>query len=143
MFLAGILGAVAGAVGGLLLAPKSGKETRAELTKLAKEMLVKIETKKEETKKRVGDIWGNANDETMRRYEEIRSAVAAKSAAIVEAGKNLDRKKYEEVVEDVLGDFKTDFESGKGGWNKLVKYLKSDWKKLRAAVVASPKASGK
>ena len=62
-FLAGLLGALAGAVGGLLLAPKSGKATRKDIVKLANEISKKVKTETVETKKRVEEIYGKVTDE--------------------------------------------------------------------------------
>ena len=40
--LAGLLGAIAGAVGGLLLAPQSGEKTRKDISKMADAILKQI-----------------------------------------------------------------------------------------------------
>ena len=77
-FLAGLLGAVAGAIGGLLLAPQSGKETRKDIVKLANEISKKIKTEATETKERVEEIFGKVTDATMAKYNEIKDAVVAK-----------------------------------------------------------------
>jgi len=67
-FLAGAaLGAAIGTVAALLLAPKSGKKTRDDIKKLAKEMSNKIVTEvdkvKRMSKKRYEDIVDNVVDE--------------------------------------------------------------------------------
>lgn len=133
-FLAGILGAVAGAVGGMLLAPKSGKETRADIAKLALEISNNIKTEADETKERVSDIFGKANDEATRKYKEIRSAVVGKVATIKTAGQEIDKEKYAKVVDEVVADFKNDLETTKDGATKLAKYFKKDWEKLKKAL---------
>ena len=77
-FLAGLLGAAAGAVGGLLLAPKSGKATRKDIVKVANQISKKIKTESVETKKRVEDVFGKVSDEAVAKYNEVKDAVVAK-----------------------------------------------------------------
>jgi gas vesicle protein len=133
-FLAGILGAVAGAVGGLLLAPQSGKKTRQEIAALAEEIALKIKTKADDTRDQVKDIYGKYTEEGKAKYLEIKEAVVAKVATVKTAGEEIDREKYGKVVEDVVADFKLDLEATKDGGTKIVKYLKKDWEKIKKAI---------
>lgn len=58
-----LVGAVAGVVAGLLTAPKSGKETRADLHKKAGEL-----------KQKAGDTAGAAKQKAGKTAEEVKSA---------------------------------------------------------------------
>lgn len=58
--IAAIVGAVAGVVAGVLVAPKSGKETRADIKAKADELKAKSESKVGEFKKAADDAL-NAN----------------------------------------------------------------------------------
>ncbi len=54
-----IFGAVVGLVAGVLTAPKSGKETRADLKSKAEELKVVATTKTEDLKSKAGDVVGD------------------------------------------------------------------------------------
>lgn len=133
-FLAGLLGALAGAVGGLLLAPKSGEETRKDITKLAAEISKKVKIETDETKDRVKDIYGKATQEATDKYNEVKNAVIAKVATIKTTGSEIDKEKYIKVVDDVVDEFKADFMSSKNGAVKIAGYLKKDWEKVKKAL---------
>ncbi|MFA5024945.1 MAG: YtxH domain-containing protein [Candidatus Shapirobacteria bacterium] len=133
-FLAGILGAVAGAVGGLLLAPQSGKKTRQEIADLAEELALRVKTKADDTRNLVVDVYGKYTEEGKAKYLEIKEAVVSKIATVKTAGENIDKEKYEKVVEDVVADFKGDLEATKDGGSKIIRYLKKDWEKIKKAL---------
>lgn len=65
--LVGLAGVVAGVVAGILLAPKSGKETREDLSKLAEKM-----------KNDVTEQVRKMTDVTREKYQEIVEAVTSK-----------------------------------------------------------------
>ncbi|OGL52702.1 hypothetical protein A3K55_01775 [Candidatus Shapirobacteria bacterium RBG_13_44_7] len=132
--LGGLLGAAAGIIGGILLAPKSGKETREEIAKLALEITKAVKTQVDETKSRVKDIFGKVSEEGTTKYKQVRDAVIAKVASVKTAGKEIDKDKYGKIVDEVLTDFKSDFEKSKSGLEKLAKYLKKDWAKISKAL---------
>lgn len=125
--LAGLIGTLAGAVGGILLAPKSGKETRKDIVKLALDLNRKIKTEASETKQRVKDIYGEASDEAMRKYKAVRDAVVSRVASLKTAGTSIDKDKYEKVVDEVVASFK-------GVGVKMGIYLKKDWNKIKKAL---------
>lgn len=133
-FLAGLLGAMAGAIGGLLLAPQSGKETRKDIIKMANEMSKRIKVGAGETKKRVEEIYGKATDEAVEKYNSVRNAVIAKVAALKTAGNQIDKDKYAKVVDEVVNEFKSDFSETKNGMSKITTYLKKDWNKVKEAL---------
>jgi gas vesicle protein len=133
-FLASLMGAVAGAVGGLLLAPQSGKETRKDIIKLANDISNKIKTGAGETKERVEEIFGKVTEEAVAKYNEIKNSVIAKVAALKTAGMEIDKEKYTKVVDDVVAEFKSDFGDTKSGATKIASYLKKDWDKVKKAL---------
>lgn len=133
-FLAGLIGAVAGVVGGILLAPQSGKETRKAISLLAAELSKKIQTSVNETESRVKDIYGKVSDEAMEKYNQIKNTVITKVASIKTAGQEINKDKYGKVVDEVVADFKSDFESTKSGASKIASYLKKDWEKVKKVV---------
>lgn len=133
-FLAGLLGTMAGAIGGLLLAPQSGKATRKDIVKLANKISLKIKTETTETKTRVEKIFGKISDEAIAKYNEIKDAVVAKVALLKTTGAAIDKEKYVKVVDDVVSDFKSDLLATKTGTEKISEYLKKDWDKVKKAL---------
>lgn len=135
IFLTGLFGTLIGAIGGLLLAPQSGKKTREEIKKMLSKLNKEVETGVKDTKEKVVEIFGNASDEAVAKYKEIKSAVMKKVAEVKTAGKEIDKEKYSMIVEDVVIDFKEDLKSTKDGAVKLVSQLKKDWEKIKKALV--------
>ncbi len=134
-FLTGLFGTLIGAIGGLLLAPQSGKKTRENIRKMLLKLNKEVETGVKDTKDKVVEIFGNASEEAIAKYKEIKSAVMNKVAEVKTAGKEIDKEKYSMIVEDVVVDFKEDLKATKDGAVKLVAQLKKDWEKIKKALV--------
>jgi len=134
-FLATLVGAAAGVVGGLLLAPQSGKKTRQDLKKLAMKLGKEVQGTVKDTKERVKDVFGKVSDEAVLKYKEIKSAAVNKVAEVKAAGKTIDKVKYEEIIKGVVAEYKDDFKQTKDGAMKMVKQLKKDWLKVKKALV--------
>ncbi len=134
MFLAGIIGALAGAVGGLLLAPQSGKETRKDIVKLASKISKNLKNEASETTKQIKDVFGKVTDDATAKYNEVKNSVAGKVAALKTAGEEIDSVKYGRVVDDVVEEFKSDLKATKTGASKIAEYLKKDWDKVKKAL---------
>lgn len=134
-FLATMVGAVAGAIGGLLLAPQSGKKTREDLKKMAMMLGKEVSGTVKDTKEKVEEVFGKVTEETMKKYKEIKSGVMNKVAEVKTAGKEIDREKYAKIVEDVVEEFKADFTGTKSGAVKMITLMKKDWEKIRKALV--------
>jgi gas vesicle protein len=130
-FLGGLLGAAAA----LLLAPKSGKQTREDIVELATKLTKQVKTSVEDTEDRVKEIFGDANKAAMDKYKEIRTAVVDKVAAVKSAGQEIDKEKYSLIVEDIVDEFKDDLANTKSGATKMVAQLKKDWDKIKKALV--------
>ena len=114
--LIGFLGLVAGTIGGILLAPMSGKETREEMVK------------------KIRDIFGIYSTEYRDKFEMVREALEKRLIALKKTGANIDSEKYMSVVDEVVTDFKSDINTTKDGFEKLSKYLKKDWEKVKKAI---------
>lgn len=112
----GTLGVFAGVIGGLLFAPKAGKETREE-------MIGKIR-----------DIFGIYSSEFREKFENVRETIEKRLIALKKTGTNIDSEKYMLVVDEVVTDFKSDLNTTKDGFEKLSKYLKKDWEKVKKAI---------
>jgi len=135
-FLAGLLAAAAGAVGGLLLAPQSGKKTREDIKKMLVKLTKEVQTGVKDTKGKVEEVFGEATDEAMKKYKEIKTAVMEKVAEVKTAGKEIDKEKYAMIVEDIVDEYKSDLKATKNGATKLVSQLKKDWDKVKKVILA-------
>lgn len=135
ILLAGLIGAAAGAIGGLLFAPKAGKETREDLMKMRNDLMKKVGTTVDETQDRVKEIFGDANKAAMDKYNEVSGMIMGKVAAVKTAGMAIDKEKYSMIVDDVVSEFKDDFESTKNGATKIASMMKKDWEKVKKALV--------
>lgn len=135
IFLTGLIGIVAGAIGGLLLAPKSGKETREDLIKLRDGIKKQIKTTVEETESKVIEVFGEVTKEATDKYKEIRTAVIDKVVALKTAGNEIDKDKYSVIVEKVVDDFKDDLVASKNSAIKMAAQLKKDWEKIKKVLI--------
>lgn len=133
--LAGLLGAVAGAIGGLLFAPQSGKETREDIAELANKITKQVKTGVTETKDKVKEVFGNVSEEAIEKYKEIRSMIVDKVAALKTVGNEINKEKYSEIVDKVVDEFRDDFNATKNGAVKMASQMKKDWEKVKKALV--------
>lgn len=133
--LAGLLGAVAGAIGGLLFAPQSGKETREDIAELANKITKQVKTGVTDTKDKVKEVFGNASEEAMEKYKEIRGKIVDKVAALKTVGNEINKEKYAEIVENVVDEFKNDFSATKNGAMKMANQMKKDWEKVKKVLL--------
>jgi gas vesicle protein len=123
-----------GAIGALLLAPKTGRETRKQLIKLAKEISQKLRQEVGETRSRIEEIYGKYSQETILKYKELRDQLASKAAAIKAKGQEIDKDKYFKLVDEVVAEFRQDLSTSKNGFLKMAVYLKKDWEKIKKAL---------
>jgi gas vesicle protein len=133
-FLAGLLGAVAGAVGGLLFAPQSGKKTRAEISAMAARIMGEIKSGVKDTEERAKEVFGEKSKVAVEKYNQVRESVAGKVASVKKAGGEIDKAKYGMIVDEVVEEFKNDIPAAKKGAQKLSDQLKRDWDKVKKAL---------
>lgn len=113
-FKGALVGAIAGAIAGLLFAPKSGAETREDIKKLALE---------------VGDKGKDM-------YLQARKKVLLMVKDLKDAGKKIDRAKYDELVNEALLEVKNDFQVTGDVTKKIGLQLKEDWEEVKEALKA-------
>ena len=105
-FLKGLLlGAIAGATAGVLLAPKSGEEARKDLKKLA-----------EEYQSKATDLYQVSKKVLQRKLDNLRSA-----------GTKIDESKYMQLVSEVVDEVKKDRTVTSEAAQKIGSQLKTDW----------------
>ena len=114
-FLKGLLfGAAAGAAAGILLAPKSGAETREDIKKLALE---------------IGDKGKDI-------YLQARKKVLLMVKDLKDAGKKIDKAKYDELVNEALLEVKNDFAVSSDVAKRIGIQLREDWEEIQKALKA-------
>lgn len=99
------IGAIAGAAAGILLAPKSGKETQEDIKKLAKEY----------------------SEKAVDMYTATRKMMQKKLANVKKLGAKLDESKYMELVNEVIDEVKQDGVVTAEAAKKLGTQLRNDW----------------
>ncbi len=107
------LGALAGAAAGVLLAPKSGKETRKDIEKFAKD-----------TKQRGLELYKSARKEVEKKVENVQKA-----------GKMIDEQEYKNIIAKIVEDFKSNNQVTADGAKQLGEQLRADWEMVKKQVV--------
>jgi gas vesicle protein len=107
-------GAIVGAVAGILLAPKSGEETREDIKKIA-----------ENIKEKATDV-----------YSEARGKVEKKVKSLKALGEKIDEKKYSSLVSEIVDEYKSKDVLSSDAAKKLGTQLKKDWTTVKKAVAA-------
>ena len=130
-----ILGAAAGALAGLFLAPKPGRELQedakqlaGDLQKKAKKIRKELEDKEPEEAVRL--IFGKVSEESMKLYDSAKDQVAEELAMLKENYQDVDKEKYKKLVQSATRKVKKDRTVPETQLKKLIKYLESDFKKL-------------
>jgi len=109
-----LFGAMAGAVAGILLAPKSGEETREDLKKLANEM----------------------GDKANAYYKKARTELELKIEALKAAGQKIDEGKYKELIDEVIAEVKRDGQVTSEVAKIMGNQLKGDWALVKDAITS-------
>jgi gas vesicle protein len=135
-----LLGLAAGAVAGLFLAPKSGKQLRKDVSKKTKEIQKLLEEK--DFEEIVKGIFGSVNKDSVELLEKAKINLAEKLANLKDSLEKLDKEKYKQIVSEVVDEVKTDKSVSQDSLSKLKTYLESDFKKLqKGKKTSAPKKS--
>lgn len=118
-----ILGAVSGALAGLFLAPKAGKELRKDAQKLYDDISADPEAA-------VKAIFGKVSDEGVAMYKSAQKELVKQLTNLSENYKTLDSSKYKEVVVQAINNVKTEKKLPDNQLKTLMDYLEKDIKKL-------------
>ncbi len=123
-----IVGAVAGTLAGILYAPKTGKQTRKEVGKKLDELKEKFSEM--EIDKKVKDIYGTVSEAARDQYLSVTKELVQRLADLRDKVGEIDTKKYQKIVEEVLIDFKATGQHSATVINKMRKHLIADWQSL-------------
>ena len=114
-FMTGLaVGALAGTAAGILLAPKSGVETREDIKHFA----------------------GDVRDRTQDLYTRARNSVQRKVKSLKDLGEKIDETKYSKLVEEVVDEYKQKDLLSSESAKDLGNQLKKDWTTVKKAIAA-------
>ena len=85
-----IVGATAGAVAGLLLAPASGKETRETISEKANELKGDLDKKFNDLSQKIKDLDGDSLAEFKEKFNEVKASVKERYDKVAEKVKDLE-----------------------------------------------------
>lgn len=135
-----VLGAVVGAVAGMLLAPKTGKELRKDAMKLTTELKAKaLEYQKQlegkDSKEAAKFIFGDVSENSVKLFQKVQKDLSVELAILSQNAKKIDKKKYGEAVKNVIDNWKADKTIPEESLKNMKTYLVKDFKKLTAKTV--------
>jgi gas vesicle protein len=123
-----LLGLIIGAVGGIFLAPKSGKENREVASKKLNEMKDMIQNG--EVKENIEKIFGNLSDESVKMYNNVHDEVLER----VEEMKTMNADDYAAMVQDVIEKVKEGSRIGAEQLKKLKDQFIKDYPEVKEEV---------
>jgi len=144
------IGALLGGVAAFFLSPRSGPENRAMAKKKIDELITLL---KEKSLKEIAiDIYGKATDEGTRLYEKASVELGNRLSEVRKSVSEIDKEKYEDLVNEVLGRLKQEKDATQERLAKLQDYFmkrfnegakmaKEDAKKVAEGAVHAVKKS--
>lgn len=120
-----IVGAVLGGLAAYFLSPKSGKENRELAKGKFDELKKRVEGKNIEQV--VREIFGIASEEGERLYTRAREDLNARLDMVQQSINEIDRGKYTEIVDEVLGNLRNEADVTKDRITRLHEYLMDRW----------------
>ncbi len=112
--LGSLFGAVAGVIGGLLFAPQSGVETRKDLERAFSAI--------------------PKDPKISKTYAKVQAELSEKLHELKVAGEEIDFKKYQKLISQVVANAKEELSDSKNGVSNITNYLQKDWQKLKAVL---------
>src|SRR5438046_1089883 len=116
-----MFGIIIGAIGGVFLAPKSGKENREAVAKKMGEMKEMIVSG--EVQEKVKKIFGDVSEESIRFYNRAREEVMEG----LETLKSMDGDDYAAMVQDIVENIKESTKTSAEKISRLKDQLIKDW----------------
>ncbi|MBI2641339.1 YtxH domain-containing protein [Candidatus Roizmanbacteria bacterium] len=123
-----LLGMVVGAIAGIFMAPKSGKENREAVLKKLQQL--KKELQDAEIDKKVKEIYGDVTEKSLELYAKTRKELVKRLDDIKERVEEIDTDKYIEMVEDVVERVRKETDETVERARKLRDYLVDRWNDL-------------
>ncbi len=126
--LAFLIGAGLGALAGLLLAPKSGKENREWVAEKVGELQKRL---KKVDIDEVKAYFAHASQESVQLYQDVREAVLTEAAQLYDKAGRLTQEDYSVAIEKAFMRFKKHLEKADAKLVPLRSHLKKQWEVLK------------
>lgn len=136
-----VFGAVAGALAGVFLAPKSGKKNREEFLNRVEELKTKLY--EAELDKKIKTFVGEVTDETKKAYFDVKKITIKNLAELQDKIEDIDREKYFKIVKLAVEQAKEKHSISEEVFTKLKTMLESDWIKLTQVKTQTKKVTKK
>jgi len=120
------LAAIAGAVAGVLLAPKKGTETRAQVKKKADQISKALKETKKQTEARTKKVFKEATHDTMGIYMRAKGMIAGEVESI-RSKREVGKADFDRIVKKVVDQVKKEKKVAVPTAKKLATELKRDW----------------
>lgn len=123
-----LFGTLLGGLAALFLSPTTGEENRKLVAKKVAELEKILE--EGDLDKKVKEIFGEATEEAKTIYLKSKKDIIKKLSELKETIESIDKKKYEEVVQETVDILKKEFKRETRQMEKLKEELLKEWKKL-------------
>lgn len=139
-----LLGAAAGAIAGLFLAPKAGKELRKDAQKLSKTVMSSANKYSKLLDKKTPDqiakkVFGDLTESSTKLSQKVHSELRYEIAKLEKKYNTIDKKKYSSAVKTVVSSLKSEGKVPAATLKKLTSYLEKDARALVGKKKAAPK----
>lgn len=114
-----------GAALGVLFAPKTGKETRTQLTERARQLAWRFKKSRAEVQAHVRDIFGKITDDLERSYLQVRGEVMAQMETL-ESGEDT-KAAYRNIVKSVVNTVAKGQKWTKAQIDRFVAHLEDEY----------------
>ena len=132
------IAAVAGAIAGVLLAPKKGKETRAEVKKKADKLSKAFKETKTQIEARSKKVFKDAGHQSVGIYTRAKGMVLGEVEAIKDRGE-ISKADFDRIVDKVVGQVKKEKKVAVPTAKGLATELKKDWGIVQKNFFPKPK----
>jgi len=124
--------AIAAAIGtaaGIIFAPKSGEETRDDLSAQAALLAKKFTKTRADIQKSLKEIFGDVSEELEKNYIQVRANVLEGVENLKERSE-LTQRKYNEIVETAVAKYAEGRDWTVKSINELIKNIQQDWQDI-------------
>src|SRR3989338_5593642 len=119
-----VIGAVAGTIAGLFLAPKAGRDLQKDAKKIYDDL------KDKDPNVVIKQVFGVVSKESQELYKASKERLADELADLKENYKTIDSAKYAKIVGDVVAHIKDEHNLPEDQLKALGTHLQGDFKKL-------------
>lgn len=128
------LAAIAGAVAGVLLAPKKGSETRAQIKKKADRISKAVKETRAQTEARTKKVFKEATHDTMGIYMRAKGMILGEIERIRDQ-KEIGKTDFDRIVTKVVNQVRKEKNVAVPTTKKLAAELKRDWTVVKKNLV--------